>query len=192
VRRLPVAGKGGISKLRQAILYVAWATKDDPKFGSTKLNKTLFRADFRSYFYRGEPITGYSYQALKDGPTLVAMVPALRDMQRDGLVRLDKPPAGQKGEHRVVPLRESDFSELTPEDRAELDAAIARLQPMSAEEASKLSHKFPGWKLAWDEGRGDRTRIPMESVFLDDDDEPIQEWEEEQAGVAAQRARLLQ
>jgi hypothetical protein len=181
----------GSEKLRQAILYVAWRTKDDPTFGSTKLNKTLFRADFRSYFRRARDITGFNYQAQQDGPTLVALLPVLRDLRERGIVEFDRPPAGNAGEHRVIPRDEPQRDLLTDDDITELNAAIERVQPMSAEEVSELAHKFQGWRLAWDNGRGKGTRIPLESVFLDEDEDELQEWEQEHAEVVARRAGLL-
>ena len=178
----------GSEKLRQAILYVAWQTRDDPRFGSTKLNKTLFRADFRSYFWRLKSITGFNYQAQKEGPTLIAMRPVLNDLEERGLVHFEP---GEKRERRVIPNAEPPRDQLTDEEVTELDAAIRRIQPMSAEEASDHTHKLQAWKLAWNDGKGKGTRIPLQSVFLDDDEDDLQEWEQEHARVVAERAGLL-
>ena len=159
------------SRLRQAIMYVAWFTRGDEKFGSTKLNKALFWADFRSYFHRGRAVTQERYQALKDGPTLIAMKPTLQVMSSEGEIRLTRPPSGQVGEHRVIPC--SDERPRTPllddQDIDHLEAGVARVQPLTADQASTKSHGFPGWEHAWLQGSG--TTIPYESVFWDRRDE---------------------
>lgn len=153
------------SRLRQAILYMAWLTRDDEKFGSTKLNKALFRADFHSYFQRGVSVTNARYQALENGPAAVAMLPTLSEMQDASEVRLERGPGSEADEHRVIPLtgERPNTPLLDARNLAELEAAVQRVQPLTAGQASLLSHDFPGWEHAWLQGKG--TTIPYESVF---------------------------
>jgi hypothetical protein len=42
------------------------------------------------------------------------------------------------------------------------------------------AHAFPGWKHAWQGGKGNREPVPFESVFWDDR-KALQDWEEEHA-----------
>ena len=176
-------------RTRQAILYVAWITRDDEHFGSIKLNKTLFRADFRSFFLRGRAITGARYHALENGPALVAMLPMLREMEAAGSVRFLRAPEGQKTEHRVIPVAPSCPATplLDDQDREELDAAVERVRPLTARQASLLSHDFPGWEHAWLRG-GSRTPIPYESVFWRRQNELTNEQEAWAREVAARHA----
>ena len=60
--------KANDTKMRELILYVASKSQHDPKFGSTKLNKILFFADFAFYFKHGRSVTGQEYMRLKHGP----------------------------------------------------------------------------------------------------------------------------
>jgi hypothetical protein len=172
------------SRLRQAIMYVAWLTREDEKFGSTKLNKALFWADFRSYFHHGRAVTQERYQALEDGPTLVAMKPTLGVMCAAGEVQLVRPPAGEIGEHRVIPraYKRPATPLLDAQDLEQLEAGVTRVRSLTAEQVSLSSHDFPGWGHAWLQGSG--TPIPYESVFWGRRDELTDADEAWARGVA--------
>ena len=63
------------AKLEELIILIASRSEDDPRFGSTKLNKLLFFADFLAYVKRGEAITNHVYMRLPNGPAPRAMLP---------------------------------------------------------------------------------------------------------------------
>jgi hypothetical protein len=155
-------------KMRQLVLYVSKRMEGDPGFGQTILNKVLVHADFAAYARLGESITHYEYQALEDGPALVAMVPMLEEMQDEGLIRIEyrgDPPYVQG---RVVALQDPDLSQFDGSELAIVERAINRMSDMTAREASRESHKFPGWQHAWarvEADNKDRATIPYESVF---------------------------
>ena len=56
-------------KLAELVIFFASESEKDRLFGSTKLNKLLFLADFLAYGYLGSPITGARYIHQKRGPT---------------------------------------------------------------------------------------------------------------------------
>src|SRR5690606_1570423 len=56
-------------KLAELVIFFARESEKDRLFGSTKLNKLLFLADFLAYGYLGKPITGARYIHKKRGPT---------------------------------------------------------------------------------------------------------------------------
>jgi hypothetical protein len=72
------------SKFRELILLIARESEGDPRFGSIKLNKLLFYADFVAYQHLGKPITGQEYFALPQGPAPRYMVPIREKMEADG------------------------------------------------------------------------------------------------------------
>jgi hypothetical protein len=150
-------------KMRALILYIAKRCADDPHFGSTKLNKILVHADFSAFAERGESITHYVYQANREGPTLRALLPVLRDMVSEGLITVEYREMVYQQE-RVVPLRDPDPDVLSDEERAIADRSINYLAELTATEASELSHEFPGWRHAW-EHHGKGATIPYEAVF---------------------------
>ena len=55
-------------RFREAVLYIAWKTRDDPAFGRTKFAKTLFYADMASYAETGDALTGALYKYWDPGP----------------------------------------------------------------------------------------------------------------------------
>jgi len=65
-----------------------------PQFGSTKLNKVLFQADFTAYRRRGDSITAFEYQALERGPTLRKMKPVLRGLKNSNAVAIERHSVG--------------------------------------------------------------------------------------------------
>lgn len=156
------------NKMRQLVLYISKRMEGNPGFGQTILNKVLMHADFAAYARLGESITHYEYQALEDGPALVAMIPMLDEMQDEGLIRIEyrgDPPYVQG---RVVALIDPDLSLFDGSELAIVERAINRMNDMTAREASRESHKFPGWQHAWasvEVGSRNRAIIPYESVF---------------------------
>jgi hypothetical protein len=77
---------GGQRRLKEAILYVAQRGQQMAFFGRIKLNKILWRADFKSFYERRQPVTGRTYQKLEFGPALVEMWPVMNDLLRDDLL----------------------------------------------------------------------------------------------------------
>jgi hypothetical protein len=62
--------------------------------------------------------------------------------------------------HRIIPLREPDFSLFKARDIALVDEIIERLSGRTAKEVSDVSHGR-AWRIAEDEGI-----IPYEAVLL--------------------------
>src|SRR5437660_10500981 len=76
-------------RLRELILYIADRSKDDPKFGATKLNKILYFSDFVSFREYGEPITGAMYMRLENGPAPMHLVPVRNEMLESGEIAME-------------------------------------------------------------------------------------------------------
>src|SRR3954452_13432604 len=81
---------GGQSRLRQLILHVATRCEKAEWFGAIKLNKIIWKADFDSFAERRVPVTGREYRRQKFGPALREMLPVHRDMQAEGLIRVER------------------------------------------------------------------------------------------------------
>src|SRR3954466_15180163 len=50
------------------VLFIAHSRRHDPRFGRTKLAKSLFYSDFDAYRDQGQPLTGASYIRMPFGP----------------------------------------------------------------------------------------------------------------------------
>lgn len=138
--RLP----GGQDRLRQMILYVAQKCVGAERFGAVKLNKILWRSDFRSFAARGIPVTGRSYQRLQQGPALVEMPPVHAEMVEAGDIEVIETifPSGNR-EKRTVALRSPDLALFSNEDLGFVDESIAHYWNQTATEASDESHGLP-------------------------------------------------
>jgi hypothetical protein len=149
------------AKLKELILFIASRSQDDRRFGSTKLNKLLFFADFLAYAKLGHAITGHAYFRLPNGPAPKAMVP-IRDQMieektlaiqdRDHFGRMQKVP---------IALREPDLTLFSPQEVAVVSDVLMAYRNENAKALSELSHRFDGWKLA-----EDREVIPYEVTLV--------------------------
>src|SRR5450759_2012975 len=72
-------------KFKDLLLYICERLSDDPTFGETKLNKTLFFSDFKAFRVLGTSITGADYQKNRYGPTA-----RLYTVMRDELLSADQ------------------------------------------------------------------------------------------------------
>lgn len=136
-----IALPGGQDRLRDAILYVSDSCQSAPRFGQVKLNKIIWRADFRAFADRGVPVTGRAYQRLPQGPALVEMKPVQREMAEAGLIRVETQDLGSGFvEERVIPLVPVRTNYLSRSDLSYLDEAIVHYWDKTAREASDESH----------------------------------------------------
>src|SRR5690606_1636943 len=71
-------------RFKELILYVADRSRDDRRFGATKLNKILYFADFKAFLILGASITGSTYVRLDRGPVPQEILPILREMEDAG------------------------------------------------------------------------------------------------------------
>jgi hypothetical protein len=160
---LTVPLPGGQARIKEAILYVAVCCASARFFGSTKLNKIIWKADFRSFAARGVPVTGRPYRKRPFGPALHEMLPVHRGMQREGLIRVDSRDFGDGFiEDRTIPLIEPKFVYLLPEDFAFIDEAVKYYWELTGGETSDESHG-PAWRT-----RKLNDPIPYELAYLNE------------------------
>jgi hypothetical protein len=133
-------------KLEELILYISLQSEGDDRFGSTKLNKVLFYADFIAYVLFGVPITGHQYQKLEHGPAPKAMLPVMERMQRAGDLSLRDQRYFDKNQKRPVALREPDLTIFSGQEIDLVQHLIKENWERNASEISHLSHQFHGWE----------------------------------------------
>lgn len=131
---------GGQSRLKEASLYVMEKAQDAERFGLVKLNKILWRADFRAYAERRMPVTGRQYQRLKDGPAPVEMPIILDALLVDKAIEIDKRRVISFYESRPVALARPSLRWFSPDDLRYLDEAIQFHWEHTGRKVSKDSH----------------------------------------------------
>jgi hypothetical protein len=171
-------------RFRELVLYVSQKCANDPKFGAMKLNKILFLSDFLAFAHYGEPITGFEYQKLGQGPAPRRLLPVRERMiQAKELGLQEVPLRSGNMQIRTVNLRRPKLAVFKPEHIAVVDAVIEALASAGAEEVSEITHKMTGWKAA----RVGET-IPYETIFLTD--EPLTEADIERGREIAEEFGL--
>ena len=157
---------GAEERLRELILYVCERCEKAPRFGKIKLNKIIWRADFKAFEKRRKPVTGSGYHKLNFGPAPVEMLPLLNTMLAKKQIEIEPVDVGGKTEQRVIALLPSHHNYFNAEDLEFIEESIAYYWDKSGTEASDDSHG-----IAW-KSRHERDPMPYESVFFNDEPLP--------------------
>jgi hypothetical protein len=172
-------------RFRELILYVSQKCATDPCFGATKLNKILFLSDFLAFAHHGEPITGFEYQKLAQGPAPRRLLPIRERMIKDKALGLQEIPLKSGDTQiRTVNLRRPNLGVFKPEHIAIVDSVIDALAEADAGAVSKLTHRLVGWRTAHP-----GESIPYETIFLSDG--PLCEADLERGREVAAEDRTL-
>lgn len=150
------------AKLRELIVFIASRSQNDPHFGSTKLNKLLFFADFLAYGKLGEAITNHQYMRLPNGPAPRRMKPILDEMVAAGVLAIQERDCYGRTQKVPLALREADVTLFSSSEIAIVTEVLDAFWHKNAKGISSLSHKFDGWKLA-----KDRETIPYEVALVE-------------------------
>ena len=137
-------------KFRELILYIARESRDDPRFGATKLNKLLFYIDFGSYRMLGAPATGATYQHLPAGPAPREILDAMRYLVDSGAAMMETREYFSGTQERLAPLRDPDLSQFSPQELEIADSVIAEFWAFNARRISAYSHGEWGWQVTED------------------------------------------
>lgn len=148
------------TKFAELALYIAWKCPAE-KLGAVKFNKVFYYADMLHYVMTGQPITGATYKRRERGPTTDQLLHALRDLSRDGSLKISEVPfyGFRKMEYRAQ--REPDLTRFSAEEIALVDDMIQFVcDGHTAKDITELSHN-----LAWESTEPDH-EIPYFTAFL--------------------------
>jgi hypothetical protein len=176
----------GRKKLKQMVLYVSAKMRDAGSFGSTKLNKVLFRVESSAYRELGRTITGFQYQKNERGPTLRAFKPITSEMEQEGSIRWEVRSVGATDEHRIIPLVEYDERAFSKQELEIIDREIQRAWSLTAKQMSDEEHQTAAW-FATRIGESVRPELS----FVEDPGQTIPLSDEEQEWAAAAIERYL-
>ncbi|MDQ6678110.1 MAG: Panacea domain-containing protein [Acidobacteriota bacterium] len=126
------------------------------------LNKILLFSDFLAFAELGEPITGFEYQKLPNGPAPRRSVPIRQAMTRSGELGMQELRLRNgRMMHKIVNLRAPNLALFSAAQISLVDSVIEVLAGADADAVSELSHRLMGWKVAQMGGT-----IPYETIFL--------------------------
>ena len=176
-------------KLAELTLYVAAKCGLDQHYGVLKLNKILFYADFTAFKVHGRSITGAQYRKYPHGPAPACMKYLRHKLvdNHDAYEYLNPLPAvnadGEPiAEKRLLAIKKPELDAFTPEQIAIVDSMIEWLRPLTGHQASELSHRHPGWRLA-----GMEEEIPYCSALIPDEQGPLSAADFKRASAVAER-----
>jgi hypothetical protein len=154
------------SRLAELILYISAKMEGRPNFGSTLLNKILWRADFDSYVQTGNSVTGAEYFCLPFGPAPRHLVPVRNTLTEGAEPRLSvqRLTYSTGTQERPVALADAQLDSFTGEQIAFVDKAIEMLGGFDAEEVSELSHG-----RAWEIAGTQKESLPYQAAFISDE-----------------------
>src|ERR1022692_449193 len=135
-------------KLGELILLISEWSQLDKKFGSIKLNKLLFHADFSAFLVMGDPITGQEYFALKQGPAPRRLKPVTDRMKKSGWLAFQKLSSLGHPQKPPIPLRPPHLKMFSGTEIGFVRQTVDKFWRFNATEISNQSHLFLGWKTA--------------------------------------------
>lgn len=160
------------TRFKELIVLISELCADDPTYGSVKLNKILYFADFMAYRELGQPITGATYFKLQEGPAPREFLSARRELIKEGRIAIEHRPYFNGVQKRPVVVGSgSQRASFSAEQTQIVTSIVKYFQGMSARDVSDISHREPGWILA-----EDRANIPYETAWLSQD--PVDQTDE--------------
>ncbi len=146
--------------MRAVILHVCH-TCDPRDLGAVKFNKVLYYLDMLTYAHDRTSVTGATYRKRPNGPTSDQLLFALRDMAREGDIRVDEVDYHGYLKKEYVPLAREPEGVLNPDEIGLLDEVIDFVcKQNTARSISEFSHSLP-WEMAEMGGE-----IPYRSAML--------------------------
>jgi hypothetical protein len=135
------------NKFKKLILYIC-ARVDPMQLGAVKLNKVLYFVDMVRFAGTGTPITGSPYRKRPYGPTSDAVLPTLRELQREGSISIEEMNYfGYRKKVYVAKDKQQDPSFLSGDEVALVEDAIGFVcYNNTAKTISELSHNR-AWEM---------------------------------------------
>lgn len=160
------------AKLEELVIYVSEKSRDDAKFGMTKLNKILFTADFNYYGLKGKSISGATYIHLPKEPVPRGLQNIILSLQAQGRITLEEKIYFGYPQKRINPIMGPDMSAFNEDEIELIDEIIDDCKPLNATDLSDWTHELNPWIYT-----EDYEEIPYYSVFV------IKDLPVEKAGV---------
>ena len=160
------------TRFKELIVLISELCADDPTYGSVKLNKILYFADFMAYRELGQPITGATYFKLQEGPAPRQLLSARRELLEDGRIKLELRPYFNGVQKRPVVAGDGPrVGMFADQEIAFVQSLVEFFWGKAEREVSDFSSLQPGWILA-----DDRADIPYETAWLSSD--PVDQTDE--------------
>lgn len=163
-----------VDKFKKVLLYVLSKVGGKPNVGQTVLYKLLYFIDFDYYEKFEEQLIGARYMKNTHGPTPVAFVKIIAELEEEGKVETIKSKfyKYEQTKYLVNPKETIDLSGLSGTEIAHIDWELARLSDLTATQISALSHKDTPWLVA-----KEKEIMGYEYVFYRPEETSVREYE---------------
>jgi hypothetical protein len=138
------------AKTTELIIYIAEQLKDNPNYGATLLNKSLYYSDLMQYLSKGNTITDLQYVRQAKGPTPEPgrFMTLLNLLQEHGDIEIVQVPFFNYKQKKVLPKRAAEISVFEKEEIVLINDVVKKVGELSARAASDLTHELLAWKLS--------------------------------------------
>lgn len=166
--------KDKVEKFKEVLLYILERIGARPNIGEAVVCKLMYFIDFDFYEKFEDQIIGAKYIKNHFGPMPVAFPEIVAQMEKDGdLVQVTKK-YFQHDQKKYLPLRSSNLSMFTAQEKELIDWEIERFKDFNATKMRDYSHKDVPWI-----GTADLQPINYEAVFSRTDEFSVRQYEDE-------------
>jgi hypothetical protein len=136
-------------KLRAAVHFICrYYSTDKDKLGLTKLHKSLWYADTRSFRMTGETITGEKYFRYEHGPYMRALEGMLEKLESEGVLRIGTVEFHGLPKKEFVARGDPDMSVFSESEKRWIEESMKMAcEGHTATSISEKSHDVI-WKMA--------------------------------------------
>lgn len=149
-----------LEKFKEVLLYILNEVGSKPNIGETVVYKLLYFIDFDFYEKYEDQLIGATYIRSQYGPTPVEFKKILEKMVKDKEIEKIDSNYFNYPQTKYLPLRSSNLSELSANEKDVIDDVLNKLSNMSATQISEYSHNDVPWLTT-----KDGEVIEYESVF---------------------------
>lgn len=156
-----------------AAAHLVIARLPPDSLGATKLNKILWFADCEHYRRHGRSLTGETEYVRRDnGPCPLGMPGTIEALKRSGQIAEALQPISNYVRREFTALAEPDVSAFTAEEVDILLSVALEIAPMSARQASDMSHDAL-WEATYS---GERMSVAAGSIKVMQPSPEVVDW----------------
>ncbi len=135
-------------KLAELILFISERSEGDPCFGSEKLSRVLFYADFCAYLLFGNSVTGQEYQKFSTGPGPKRFVSTCKALVARNELAIRNSEPLQNQQDRAFALRSARLTDFTADEIALVTKLIQDNWERTGPQVRYQTHEITGWECA--------------------------------------------
>ncbi len=140
----------GIRERTGALAHFIISNTSPSELGKTKLFKTMWRADVLHYRRYGETVSGLSaYVRMPKGPVPANIYPILDGLKAGGKILERRVNIGDTVRHELIAVEPADPDGFTSREIQSVYRAIEAVRPLTAAQASEMTHD-PVWRVLGD------------------------------------------